>query len=139
MDYHIARSGQQLGIFSEVQIRENLKTGTCQLTDLAWCEGMTDWKPLSELFSESEEVVLPPPVPASPVAPVTVMSPSKSSGLAIASLVCGIASFFTGGWSGIAGIGCGHMALSRIKKSMGAKSGHGMAITGLVTGYIGFL
>ena len=38
---------------------------------------------------------------------------------------------------GIPGVICGHMALSRIKQSGGAMSGHGLAVGGLITGYIG--
>jgi hypothetical protein len=34
---------------------------------------------------------------------------------------------------------CGHMALSRIKRSDGALTGQGLAIGGLVTGYIGIV
>jgi len=41
--------------------------------------------------------------------------------------------FFTG----IPGVICGHTALSRIRKSGGRLGGEGLAIAGLVTGYIG--
>ncbi|CAN5803546.1 hypothetical protein BH11VER1_BH11VER1_02820 [soil metagenome] len=139
MDYHIARNGQQLGIFSENQIRENLNDGVSQKTDLAWCEGMTDWRSLEELFPESEGVSSPPRVLPQTVAPVTLMSSPKNSGLAIASLVCGILSFFTCGLTGLPGIICGHLALSRIRQSAGTVGGKGIAIGGLVTSYFGFL
>lgn len=59
-----------------------------------------------------------------------------SSGLAIASLVCGIGGFLTGPLTGIAAIITGHMALSRIKKSGDAIQGKGMAIAGLILGYV---
>lgn len=139
MDYHIARNGQQLGVFSEGQVQENLSNGTFEPTDLAWQEGMTDWKPLSEVCPGGEAGVTPPPVPAPSVASFTVMSPPKNSGLAIASLGCGIASFFTCGLTGLPGIICGHQALSRIRQSPGTIGGKGMAIAGLVTSYFGFL
>lgn len=138
MDYHIARDGQQLGVFSESQIREKLINGTYQPTDSAWCEGMADWKPLSELFSGIVGGATPPPVPQQPTVPDQFVSAPKPSGLSIASLTCGILSFFTCGVTGLPGIICGHMALSRIKKSLGAIGGKGMAIAGLVTSYIGF-
>lgn len=62
----------------------------------------------------------------------------KTSGLAIWSLVLGILSLmcFTI-FAGIPGVICGHKALSRIKKSGGALTGQGLAIGGLVTGYLG--
>jgi hypothetical protein len=37
----------------------------------------------------------------------------------------------------IPGVICGHVALSRIKRSGGSLSGQGLAIAGLITGYLG--
>jgi hypothetical protein len=62
----------------------------------------------------------------------------KTSALAIWSLVLGILSLacFTI-FAAIPGVICGHKALSKIKRSAGALTGQGMAIAGLVTGYLG--
>ena len=57
---------------------------------------------------------------------------SKTSGLAIASLVCGILAICTG-ISGLLGIILGIVALIKINKSQGALKGSGLAIGGLVT------
>jgi hypothetical protein len=74
-----------------------------------------------------------PPIGGSPTA-------SKNSALAIWSLVLGILSLICCTvFSAIPGIICGHMALSRIKQSAGALQGRGMAIGGLITGYLGIL
>lgn len=100
---------------------------------------MADWRPLAELFPGSEARTLPPAVPAPVVAPAAFISSPKNSGLAIASLVCGALSFPTCGLTGLPGVICGHMALSSIRKSMGAIGGKGFAITGLVMSYCGFL
>jgi hypothetical protein len=59
----------------------------------------------------------------------------KTSGLAIASLVCGIVSLLCGLFLGIPAVICGHMALKRIKAGR-SSGGNGMAIAGLVMGYI---
>jgi hypothetical protein len=70
----------------------------------------------------------PPPVPNQP----------KNCGLAIWSLVLGILSltcFYL--FTAIPAVICGHTALSRIKRSGGALTGDGLAIGGLVTGYLG--
>ena len=64
---------------------------------------------------------LPPPGP-------------PTSGLAIASLVCGILGFFTLGVASIGAIICGHLAWR--ETSSGQQSGHGMAIAGLILGYL---
>lgn len=134
MDYNIARDGQQLGVFSESQIRANLINGTCQPTDVAWCEGMTDWKPLSELFPAGMAATPPPAPQQFKTSSQFVVAPN--SGLSIASLVCGILTLLTCIITGIPAIICGHMALSKIKKSGGAVGGKGMAIAGLVMGYL---
>ena len=63
----------------------------------------------------------------------------KASGLAIASLICGLLGFVTFGLTGIAAVITGHLALSGIKKANGALAGRGMSITGLVTGYLTIL
>ena len=70
--------------------------------------------------------------------PVGAAAQPKTSSLAIWSLVLGILSLvcFTI-FAAIPGVICGHKALSRIKRSGGALDGKGMAIAGLVTGYLG--
>jgi general secretion pathway protein G len=62
---------------------------------------------------------------------------SRTSGLAIASLVLGILSF--GFWivTGLPAVICGHLSLSKIKKASGTMGGRELAIAGLITGYIG--
>ncbi len=72
----------------------------------------------------------PPPFPVAPVQP-------KNSGLAIWSLVLGILSLTCFSiLSAIPAVICGHMAYSRIKRSAGALEGSGLALGGLITGYI---
>ena len=62
----------------------------------------------------------------------------KTSGLAIWCLVLGILSLACFSiFAAIPGVICGHKALSRIKYSGGRISGQGLAIAGLVTGYLG--
>jgi len=70
-----------------------------------------------------------------------IIKATKTSALAIWSLVLGILSIVMclGIFSGIPAVICGHMAHSRIKKSGGTEGGGGMAIAGLITGYVGNL
>jgi uncharacterized protein DUF4190 len=77
----------------------------------------------------------PPPVPAT-VAPV---ARTTTSGLAVASLVLGIVSFFCLGFLvviPILAIVFGHVALGRIAGSGGSVTGRGLAIAGAVLGWI---
>lgn len=63
------------------------------------------------------------------------MGAQEKSGKATASLVCGLVFFF---WpfTAVAAVVLGHLALSDIKKSAGRLVGQGMAVAGLVLGYI---
>jgi hypothetical protein len=71
-----------------------------------------------------------PPLATTPVQP-------KNCGLAIWSLVLGILSL-TCFWllTAIPAVICGHVAYSRIRRSAGALTGQGLALGGLITGYI---
>ena len=62
----------------------------------------------------------------------------KTSVLSVCSLVLGILSLLCFGFlAGIPAIICGHMGRSKIKQSRGTLSGDGMALAGLILGYIG--
>ncbi len=79
----------------------------------------------------------PPPEPAlEPIPePPPPAAPEGTSGLAIVSLICGIVGCIPG--VGIAAVITGHMALGRIKIS--GQGGRGMAIAGLILGYLGIV
>lgn len=67
--------------------------------------------------------------------PTETPTPVKSNGMAITALVMGILGFFCGITSILAVI-FGHVGLSQIRNSNGTQSGRGMAIAGLVLGYV---
>jgi len=70
--------------------------------------------------------------------PLASAAQPKTSALAIWSLVLGILSLVCFSiFAAIPGVICGHKALSKIKRSAGALTGKGLAIAGLVTGYLG--
>lgn len=61
----------------------------------------------------------------------------KTAGVAVASLVCGILGMICFGPLGaIPAVICGHIARSRIRESVGALQGEGMALAGLILGYV---
>lgn len=43
--YHIARDGQQLGVYAEQDIQSGLSSGSFRGTDLCWSEGMGSGSP----------------------------------------------------------------------------------------------
>ena len=64
-------------------------------------------------------------------------SSSTTNTMAVVSLVSGVASwFFLPTIGAIIAIVTGHMARSQIKNSYGAESGDGLALVGLVLGYL---
>ena len=87
----------------------------------------------------------PPPPPASPTPAPQYGSGygpyptiSKTNGLAIASLICSLFSllFFPIFLPQVLGIVFGHISLSQIRVSQGREQGNGLAIAGLVIGYL---
>ena len=76
----------------------------------------------------------PPPAPPAPYA----IAPARpTSSTAIVSLVAGLLSWVLLPWIGsIVAIIAGHMARSEIRRSDGALDGDGMALAGMVLGYV---
>jgi hypothetical protein len=69
-----------------------------------------------------------------PVARVTMVTPvTRTNGLAIASLACGIAQFAFGPLATIPAIVFGHVALHQIKRT--GEQGAGLALAGLILGW----
>jgi TM2 domain-containing membrane protein YozV len=139
MQIHVARDGKQLGIFSLEEVNRQLAAGTLRLTDLAWYEGAAGWDPLSSVPGVG---AAPPvsPTAAATIPAAAVPAPRKSEPLAVLSLIfsiLGLCGFCCGFLmtAAIAGIICGHIALSRIKANP-EMEGHGLALAGLVIGYV---
>jgi hypothetical protein len=84
MQYLIARDGQQLGQFSEEEIRSGLFEGRYQPTDSAWTEGMEDWKPLGEIMGQGLAQVRTPK--AMEAAGALKAAPTRATGIVVAAL-----------------------------------------------------
>jgi Domain of unknown function (DUF4190)/GYF domain 2 len=143
MQIHIARDGKQLGVFSLEEINRQLAAGTLSPSDQAWYEGAAAWAALSTVPGVSAAVpanvpqISPAPVSS---APLTLPPARKTEPLAIMALVfggIGIFGFCCGLFlmSAVAGVVCGHLALSKIKANPELE-GHGLALSGLIIGYI---
>jgi type II secretory pathway pseudopilin PulG len=139
MQYHVAKNGEKSGPFEKEEVYRRLVSGELSGSDLGWCEGMAEWEPLSKLIPPQT-----PPIPSSAnkavfaSSAIRVAGPlpnTKTSGMAVASMICGILGLLL--WLPcIPAVILGHLGLSAIKKSAGALKGGGMAVTGLVTGYL---
>lgn len=61
---HINRAGEEVGIFSPAELKQQLQDGRVLPTDQAWVEGETNWMPVSQLPTEYFKTVAePPPLP----------------------------------------------------------------------------
>ena len=75
------------------------------------------------------------PLPAWPVPAYQPPPPSGTNSMAIASMVLGVAEFFTAGLTAIPAVICGHVARRQMKQT--AQRGDGLATSGLVLGLHG--
>ena len=79
----------------------------------------------------------PPPVPPAGWAPYQPARRATTNGFAVASLVMGIAVLCTWIVGAILAVVFGNIALRRIDAAQGAEKGRGLAIAGIVLGWIG--
>lgn len=163
--WYYAHDGKQSGPVPVSELQRLAADGNFDPEkDLVWREGQPDWKPattipeLESLFKKEAPVetaavesaapaASPYQAPQSQPAPAHQASAAQvgapvSSGLAIASLVCGLIGFFTCFiWClsiplAIAAIVTGHLASSKIKRDPSRYAGKGLARTGLISGYL---
>ena len=129
MSTYICKNSKQTGPFNDDEIVRGLHDGSFSYNDLCWREGMPDWQPLANFYSQAPQApTVPKSIPPLSSVPVT-------SGLAIASLISGLAIFIFGPLAGIAAVITGHIARSQIKASLGRLTGRGLALAGLILGY----
>jgi hypothetical protein len=69
--------------------------------------------------------------------PPAYQPPPGTNSMAIASMVLGVAEFFTAGLTAIPAVICGHVARRQIRQT--AQRGDGLATSGLVLGYMGII
>jgi hypothetical protein len=159
MQIHIARNGQPMGPFSLEEVNRQLAAGTLSPSDQAWYEGAAGWAPLSTVpgvsSSPTGSTSPQPAVPTTPSVPAVtapkvggpvtaVPAPSgQTEPLAIWSLVLSLLAMC--GFcctpvviTGIGGVVCGHLALSKIK-TRPELQGHGLAMAGLIIGYFAII
>lgn len=70
--YIVSRNGQDLGSFEASQILEGLQSGSFLSTDWLWQDGMSDWKPVSDVFPQAQN---PAAMPVRAAAPMRAVVP----------------------------------------------------------------
>ncbi|MCW1883721.1 GYF domain-containing protein [Luteolibacter flavescens] len=144
--WYYGSSAGQSGPVEEQELRAMIASGGVGPETLVWRDGMKDWLPLHSVPELSGSTVLPTPYitqpPPGAYVPGYYPPVAPSNGLAIASMVCGIVGIITCYFAGLLGLPaviCGHMAISQINNSSVPMGGRGMAIAGLVLGYLGIV
>lgn len=160
MNWYYAKNGSQQGPLPIEDLKGRIARGEIAMTDLAWCEGMSDWKAVGEIPQLKVEMpVAPVPVEVlepspyiAPVAPAPVASSAPvisgqppSQGVAIGSMVCGILGFVgccfwpVAGPLAIVAIVLGFVAMGKVKADPSSFGGKGMAKAGVILGFLGLL
>ena len=122
----LAADQKEYGPVSADQIRQWIAQGRANAQTQLQAAGSTGWKPLAE-FPEFGDALRPNPSPAAGSQPPP---PSKTSGLAVTSLVLGCLGLLTCGITSLVGLVVGIIALVRINNSHGQLGGKGMAVAG---------
>jgi prepilin-type processing-associated H-X9-DG protein len=113
-------------------IREWIASRRANASTRVQLEGSAEWKPLSEFSEFKDALTAVPPVPPLPPQAATSQvrtPPPPTSGMAIASLICGI--FGCLGITALVGVVLGIISLIKINRSGGKLGGQPIAIAGL--------
>jgi uncharacterized protein DUF4339/uncharacterized protein DUF4190 len=157
MATYIRKDHQRLGPFDDSEVLAGLRDHKYSPDDLAWREGMADWKPLRDLYPDEP---FPPPIPQPPTLPappplppptpqpkrlgddaaMRMLLPVGRSGWAIAAGYLGLFSLIV--LPAPLALVVSIVALWDIRRSKSSphpKHGMGRAIFGLVMGVLGTL
>ena len=75
---HVNRGATSLGVFSEEQIREGLRTGRFAANDIGWREGMANWQPLSQFAEFAGVASDAPPLQTTVMVPADAAAAPRS-------------------------------------------------------------
>jgi len=127
--------GKEYGPVAAETLRAWVNQGRANSQTFVLADGTTEWKTLSAC-PEFADLFAAPQSPATG-APVQ-LTPDKTSGMAIWSLVLGISSFACG-VTAIPGLILGLIAMKQIKESAGRLGGRGLALAGTITSAIALM
>jgi hypothetical protein len=102
MQIYLYQNDQQIGPYTEQEIREFISARTIQETDVCWHEGLSDWQPLNTVISFAARHAQPAAEQHHAVASPTVIQTNVKQGAIIGGAVCfivGIILMFLTMWS----------------------------------------
>lgn len=123
----------ELGPVSLEVLKQLAAEGQITSADFLWTEGMQQWVEATTVLGLNSG--------ESPIGIDThahsPMHPAPASGMAVASFVCSLLGITLLPLIGsLLGVILGHIALGQIRRSMGRQGGKGLAVAGLVLGYL---
>lgn len=145
MEWYYSNESDQQITFEESEFQTLVREGKITPSTLVWNEALPDWKEAAHARPDLFPVASPSPYsnpPAIQQGPPAIPTTVPQDGLAVTALVCGILSFFGifcivfAFVPSIAAIICGHISRKKIRNSEVPIGGNGMALAGLICGYV---
>ncbi len=135
MWYYVTPAGEKAEAPND-DLPAAVNAGLVTRETLVWQDGMVQWQPAGQ----AQPSLFPTAQPSVPAAATELPPPlanRSTPGLTIASFVCGLVSF-TGLsiLTGIPAVILGHMALKLYREEPDRYEGRGLAVAGLVLGYV---
>jgi len=143
MEWYYSKNSVQHGPVGIETLRTMLADRSLGVDELVWHDGMPDWTPVtgvpelaSAIPAESATPYAPPAAAGMSVFP-PIPNAKPTSGMAIASLVCGILGITSCTFvPGVFAVIFGHLAMRRTDPASGDLGGRGLVVAGLILGYI---
>jgi len=164
--WYYEQAGSSVGPVGEAELLAKLSSAELPPNTLVWREGLADWREAHVAFPAfaQEQTSVPPRQPPAPVVATGSTAPKpagplnpyqtptsqpevynnqllQTSTLAVTSLVLGMLSLFLsilclfGVVSAVPAVICGHLAIKEVNN--GQVQGKGLALAGLICGYLG--
>src|SRR5437016_9286614 len=137
----IGADGKEYGPIEITRLRQWVADGRINPRTKVKEEGAAEWKTAGEVPELQEALSMQAGAGASALPPPPMQPPALSGeekGLAITSFVLGLLSLVCfGPLTGIPAVICGHVARGRVKRSPAQYGGAGLALAGLILGYVG--
>lgn len=139
--WYYSKGSERLGPVSLDALVAEMTAGRVRDHDLLWREGMEAWMPASEVMDVQKAVADARFGQTVAQGAFVPGAPPATNGLAIASMVLGICGIVLGTLilTGLPAVICGHIARRQIRESSLPVAGDGMALAGLILGYMSII
>jgi len=134
--WYYAKDGLQAGPIAQDELQGYFRDNRLALDTNVWRDGMAHWMPANQvpdLMAGVSGGMLTQPAPGA----ASYMQSQPTNPMALTSMILGLLGLFVA-WifTAIPAVICGHIARKQIRASGGLQTGDGMALTGLITGYL---